>query len=193
MKKIVSVILIIACACMLFACGANAKDFQKLFDTTSPAKVIVSIKTVTAGLGELNASYAVTYNEDGSATVKYTYEKWNSIPTDGSALPTEAKSSYSGTVTKNADGSYSDADFAGGAEVAALSLNLEAISSDYSVSTDGSTLTATVIKGNTEAVFGAAFNYDVKLTVVKGVSAIEAISLEYVDGSNTVYIDCTYE
>ena len=177
---------------MLFACGANAKDFKAAMDNTAPERIVINTKTVSVGLGELEGTYSVTYNEDGSAVIKYTYEKWNTISTDGSPISPDAKSNASGTVTKNADGTYTDPDFTGGAEVAVLSLNLDAISKGYTLSEDGSTLSATVIKGNTEAVFGTAFGYDVQLKIVKGVSAIESISLEYVNGNDTVYIDCVY-
>ena len=199
MKKIISVILVLACMLSLAACNFNlgglvpvtAESFKQAMDATNPGKVTITTTTVTAGLGTLNANYAVTYNSDNTATIKYDCELWAGIPTDGSAISPDAKEKLSGTVTRDASGAYSDASFVEDVELA-LSLNIGAIST-YTISEDGKTFTANVAKDSTAAVFGVAYDFDVQITVVKGANVINSIALAYTAGNNDVSIKCIYD
>ena len=194
MKRIISVILIVACLSMLFSCslfGFSVKDFEKSMEKTSPSEVTITTKTSTAGLGEINGNYNVTYNADNTATIKYDCELWTEIPTDGSEISSEVKEKISGTVTRDASGVYSDARFVEDVELA-LSLNIGEIK-DSTISVDGKTLTATVAKADTAAVFGVAYDFDVELVIVRSENAIERISLAYVVGANAVTIKCEYD
>ena len=194
MKRIISVILIVACLSMLFSCslfGFSSKNFEEAMKNTSPSKVTITTSTTTAGLGTLSGNYNVTYNSDNTATIKYDCELWTEIPTDGSAFSNEVKEKFSGTVTRDASGVYSDASFVEDVELA-LSLNVGAIQ-ESTISVDGKTLTATVAKADTEAVFGVAYNFDVQLSIVRGESAIERITLAYTTGNNEVTIKCEYD
>lgn len=193
MKKIISIALVIACVCMLFACGGpSAKDFQTAIDASNPTSVKITTLTVTPGLGGLTGEYFVTYNADGSAAINGNYQVWETIPTDGSEFSEEGKKSVPVSVTRNADGTYSDESFAESADLAALALKLEGVSADCTFSEDGNTLTVTVAKDSTEAVFGTAFAYDIKLTVRKGVSNVEKVTLEYVTGASTVTVETAF-
>ena len=194
MKKIISVVLIVACFSMLFSCslfGFSTKNFEKAMENTNPSKVTITTSTTTAGLGTINGNYVVTYNEDNTATIKYNGERWAGIPTDGSEIGSETKVSFSGTVTRDASGVYSDPTFVEDVELA-LSLNVGEIK-DSTISVDGKTLTATVAKADTATVFGVAYNFDVVLTIVRGENAVERITLAYTTGANEVSIRCEYD
>ena len=192
MKRIISIVLIVACVCMLFSCNAvTPENFAEAMKNTSPSKVTISTTTTTAGLGTLNGKYSITYNSDDTATIKYDCELWASIPTDGSEISEDAKEKITGTVTRDSDGSYSDSAFVEDVEPA-LSLDVTKLT-EYTISVDGKTLNATVSKDNTAAVFGVAYDFDVNLTVVKGANVIESVSLAYVEGSNEVSIKCIYD
>jgi hypothetical protein len=194
MKRIISVILIVACLGMLFSCnlfGFSTKNFEEAMANTNPSKVTITTSTTTAGLGTIHGNYVVTYNEDNTATIKYDGERWAGIPTDGSEIGDETKVSFSGTVTRDANGVYSDPAFVEDVELA-LSLNVGEIK-DSTISVDGKTLTATVAKADTATVFGVAYNFDVVLTIVRGENAIERITLAYTTGANEVSIKCEYD
>lgn len=192
MKKIVSVILILASILALSACNFfGDKDFKEAMENTNPRKVTITTTTTTAGLGTLSGDYAVTYNNDNTATIKYNCEIWLGIPTDGSEIGSDVKTKLSGTVTRDAEGKYSDATFVEDVELV-LSLDIEAIS-EYTVSEDGKTLTATIAKNDTQAVFGVAYGFDVALTLVKGSRSIESVSLAYTSGINQVSVKCVYD
>ena len=78
MKKILALLLILACSFALFACkddktdpdaeayAAAVAEFAQA-SIAAPKGVNISVTTETA-LGALKSSYATTYNEDGSAT-----------------------------------------------------------------------------------------------------------------------------
>ena len=118
MKKILSALLVIACIFAFASCTTtpekdkttdvdnNGKThtldtMQACIDDSAP-KGAHSTVTFKSEMGDLEAEYIVTYNDDGSATVKYEYELFNTIdPTQGSF---EFKSKYDGTVNVTADG-----------------------------------------------------------------------------------------
>lgn len=191
MKKIISVVLVVACVCMLFACGADTKDFQSAVEQTSPNKVIITTETVTEGLGTLKGNYSITYKSDGSAIIKYSYQEWNTVSADN--IPEQPYTTYSDTVRMDADGNYDDDNFSGVADLGEISLDLAAIKGDVTVSEDGNILTATVGKDNTKAVFGVEYGYDIELTVTKGTKSLEAMALKYVSGVHTVSVKFEFD
>ena len=106
MKKLLSIILVLACLGALVSCdlfGGGVSAFEKAIDNTNPDNVIVNA-TVETALGELNSEFNIHFNEDGSATIEYSTDKFNKI---GEGEDGELKSTVTGTIEKSADGTYS--------------------------------------------------------------------------------------
>lgn len=173
-------------SCSLFGGGSSSNSaFEDAIANTNPTKAVIEVVTKTA-LGDLKASYEIAYNEDGSATIKYSYEKFNAI---GEGAENELKSTYSGTVTRNADGTYNGTDVDVSSVGEGIKLNLSAIASDAkTVNEAGDVLSATVAAADTEAVFGSAFSEDVALEITIANEKVSLITMSYASGS----IVCRY-
>ena len=185
MRKILSFALVIVCAFSLFSCsllGGKSGEavFESAISSTNPSRVVVEVVTHSA-LGDLNASYNVAYNEDGRAVITYSYEKFNKI---GEGAENELKSTYSGTITKNADGTYSGTDVDVSSVASGISVKLSAINKDSKTINDaGDVLTANIAAADTEAVFGSAFSEDVDLEITIANGVVTLITLNYASGS----------
>lgn len=196
MKKILTFLLVIACVFSMAACtpggGGATLDvtaFKTAVSATNPTNVEITTKLETE-IGDLNGEFDVTYAADGSATIEYSYEKFNAL----AAGVTEAKSTLTGTVTLNADGSYSDGGTLVGNVSAAggFTLNLDTAKlKDGEVS--GNTLTATVEKANTEAVLGVAIDADVEMILTKSDTAIVSLVITYTTTAGPATITCSYQ
>ena len=201
MKKIIALILVIVCTLSLASCqffgntdepetpddSASIPDIQAKVDATAPkgADVTVTLKTT---LGDLNGSYDVLYNEDGTATVNYSYEKFNTLG-EGS---TELKSITTGTVTVTADGAVNGDLGAEGLTAVSFELKLAADKLN-SVVINAGVLSATVKAENTEAVLGVALTYDVQLVVTTGSTGVTSMSVAYTTGVGDVEIVTVYK
>ena len=194
MKKILSLILVITCFGLLMSCdmlssitgGGNdaAKGidaFVDAVDATNPKNITVDIKVETA-LGELTSKYTVNYNEDGSAVITYTTEKFNAI---GEGAEDELKSTVTGTVTKNADGTFTGdtngVDVSG--VTAGFKLDVKKMKDTATINETNTVLTATVAAADTEAVLGAAYDKDVTVVIAIENGAVELIDLTFEGGS----------
>lgn len=159
--------------------------FNDAIAKTNASNVIVE-SVVNSELGELNSRYEIIYNNDGSATITYHYEKFNLI---GEGAEGEIKSEYNGTVTRNADGSYSgdmgEVDLSG--VTAGFKVDLSTL--DVTINEAGDVLNATVAAANTEAVLGSAFSEDVALEVSIENGAVSQIELTFNSGSVTYTYD----
>lgn len=166
-------------------------DFVKaIANTTNPAGSIIRVKYTDSTLGELNASYTVTYQADGTATIAYSIEKFNEI----SASTTEIKSTQTGTVTRLADGTYSDgASFSGeaGADSMAFVLDLTKLSADDGTEED-TIATATVPAAKTADVLGTAFTSDVNIMLTIADGRLAVFSYSYTTASGLVQVTCEY-
>ena len=128
----------------------------------------------------------MTYNEDGTATVVYTYEKFNSLDSE------EYKSAFSGTTTINADGTLTTPP-AGIAAVEALSFDLNLDPAKlYSADLTAGVLSAVVKAENTAAVLGVALGVDAKLVVTVGSLGVGSVAVSYVTSDGEVEIISTY-
>ncbi len=197
MKKIISAVLLVTCLFALCSCSVLSKipvigglfggvsAFEKAIDNTNPSNAYIETSAETS-MGTLKANYEIIYAEDGSAVIKYSYEKFNEIGAE------EEKSTIKGTINRAADGTYSrdvkDTDvssIAGG-----IALNLSEIKSDaITVNDAGDVLTATVAADSTEAVFGKAIAKDVDLEITIKNNAVSRIIMTY-EGASII---CNYE
>ncbi len=192
MKKIISAILMLTCLAALCSCsllsglfGGGDTDFEKAIKNTNPSKVHMSASVETS-LGTLVSEYEMIYNEDGSAVIKYSYEKFNEIGAD------EIKSTVRGTINRAADGTYSgDTDgFDPSSITEGIALDISAIKEDaMTVNEAGDVLTALVAAEDTAAVFGSAYDKDVNLEITVLNEKVTHIELSYEGAS----ISCRYE
>lgn len=208
MKKIIALILAIACMLCLASCdilfpGNTEKpddtqkpddshaipDIQAKIDASAPMGADVAVSFETA-LGELNGSYDVAYNEDGSATVNYSYEKFNTFTAGETA--TELKSVVSGTVTVAADGTVSGDLGAEGLNAVSFKLQLDE-GKLTSVAINAGVLSATVKAADTAAVLGVALDYDVQLVVATGTTGVTYMTVAYTTTYGPVEIVTTYK
>ena len=193
MKKILA-LLLIACVAFAFAAckddGETAVDvssFTAAIAATNPDGSVITVKTTTA-IGDLNATYTVVYNEDGSAVVTYEVEQFNEFdPTNPEG---ETKSVVNGTVNLTADGSYTGDALSGNvADIAAgVSVDLTAVADKATVNEAGDILTVVVPAADTAAVIGTAVASDVTLVITVSGSVVEQINISY---TGTV-IECKY-
>ena len=198
MKKILALILVVGCifafaSCDLFS-GTETPDdsyaipdIQAKIDASAPkgADITVTFKTT---LGDLNGSYDVTYNEDGTANVDYSYEQFNTI-TDGSS---ELKSTYTGSVTVAADGSVSGTLSTEALNAVSFDLKLDE-SKLSNVAINAGVLSANVKAADTAAVLGVALDYDVQLTVVTGTDGVTSMTVAYTANLGAVEIVTLYK
>ena len=201
MKKIIALILVIGCVLSLASCNfisggnnntpddsASIPEIQAKIDASAPkgADVTVTFKT---SLGELNGTYHVVYNEDGTATVDYSYEKFNKVE-DG--VLTLLKSTYTGTVTVAADGTVIG-DIGSTDALNAISYDLKLDESKLSsVSINAGVLRADVKAADTEAVLGAALDCDVNLIVATSANGVSSFTVGYTTNLGEVEIVTTY-
>ena len=189
MKKIIALLLVICCFGMLFACNndtpdngdndntntATVADFSAAIANTKPSLAIVTTK-VTSELGVLNAKFEISYNEDGSAAIVYSYEKFNSLE-DGAT--TELKTKYEGTFTRNADGTYIGAE---GVDISSVNAGTAidlSKASNVTINEKGDVLTANVAKADTASVLGSALSADASLKIAIDGGEVELIEIAY--------------
>lgn len=194
MKKILSLILVITCFGLLMSCdmlssitsggngGAKGIDaFVTAIENTNPKNITVDIEVETS-LGELTSKYTVNYNDDGSAVITYTAEKFNAI---GEGAEDELKSTVTGTVTKNADGTFTGdtngVDVSG--VTAGFKLDVKKMKDTATINETNTVLTATVAAADTEAVLGTAYDKDVTVVIAIENGVVELIDLTFEGGS----------
>ena len=202
MKKIIALLLALVCVISLAACGedepaggAELDAFTAAVAAADPngARIETSVSSDTFGV-TLAGEYDVTYNEDGSATVAYTYEQLRLIADDTTSAD-GIKETLTGAATVAADGKVTVVEGNGtiGAQitaVAGIKLNLDGSKMTYSVSSG--MLSATVKAENTASVLGTAIASDVNLVVTVANGSVSAITLSYSTQDGAAEIVCLY-
>lgn len=192
MKKIIAILLMLACAFTLIACGQDdgsyavaAADFITAINDTQVTTLTATVSAETAE-GVLTSKYTTTYNADGSSTMTYEID---TIPGLDSA---EDKEVLTGTVTCDKDGNYSDGGAVSG-KLGAKGVSFDADSEKITNFTvNGDTLTVTVAAADTEAVLGYAIPSDAVVVVTKAEGKVISITLSYTEESGAVSIVCAY-
>ena len=159
---------------------------QAKIDVSKPVTADITV-TLEAALDDLLSEYNVTYNDDGTATVVYTYEKFNTFDEDSD----EYKSSYSGTVTVGADGTVSGD--IGTASVEALTFDINLDTSKLATAeVVAGVLTATVKAANTASILGVNLGSDASVVVSTNASGVSFIAISYISAAGPVEIIATY-
>lgn len=191
MKKIITILLLALLTFSFASCGEgdgpSVDGFVAAVNNANPEAIEITIKSATA-LGELSGTYTVTYNEDGSFTIDYVYEKFNDIG-EGDDL----KSEVTGKVTCDKNGNYSDGGSLTGKVALAEGAKINLAKVKATISADGNSLTATVKAEDTKAVLGVELPSDAELVIIKSGDAIVSYSIKYSNASGDVTVSCEYK
>ena len=192
MKKLLIVLLALACAFTMTSCGKYEflDDFKKAIENTNPTAIDVQITSDTA-LGALNASFKTTYAEDGSFVIEGFYEKFNTS-TEGNAE--DVKTVVPVKITCDQNGNYSDGGAFSGSNPVATGKEIKLKRRmKPSVSPDGNILTATIKARKTKRLLGAAYPNDVTLIITKNEDKIISYTMEYATDYGYDRIVCNYQ
>lgn len=206
MKKILALVLVIGCIFAFASCEAllfgntntntdnegkeqTLANIQKCIDDAAPKSADISVE-FKSEIGDLNGSYDVTYNEDGSATVDYSYELFNKF--DENAELEEFKSTHTGVVTVSSNGDV-DGDLNGIASIEAVSFDIkldEQYLSSHKIT--ASILEAKVEAENTFDVVGVDIPYDIDLSITTGNGRVTAVVISYETENGPIEIVAVY-
>lgn len=201
MKKIIALLLALACVFALASCVQNGEggntnvsdgtatieDYTAAIAATSPAGMTIEtvLKNDTTNV-TLNGSYTVVYQVDGTAVITGSYEKLNE--------PNESE--FKSTVSINSEVSSSgkvsgDAVDATVSAAAVNKINLDAKKFGYEISMG--TLNVTISAANTESVLGVKINSEVKLIMrMTNDGKIGSYSINYSTASGDASVVCMY-
>ena len=197
MKKILCLLLALACAFSLFAC--KSEDVMDLFVQTVEASNATKITTrysYTDASGEVFNGSFVTEIDGEDFVLNYDYERYATIE--------EAADSYKVSVEGSVyykDGKYSEDGetwFTTAPDTGAIAIkfNLDKANlGEYTLSPDGNTLNATLTAEQALAVLGADLDISgtAELTVVTNGKYLTSVSVNYTTASNgTVTLDTSY-
>lgn len=186
-RLVIAALLVLAMAFAFTSCGSDDEVlvFAEALAKTAPAEAKVDVSVETA-LGILNGTVTTTYNEDGSAVIDYSYEKFNEIGSD------DEKSTVKGQITCDKNGTYSGS--VSGTVDTAISVKID-LQSKYlkNVAVSEGVLSAIVKAENTAKVLGVQINSDVKIVLFKVEDTISAFTLIYRDEQGAVSIACEYK
>ena len=207
MKKIIALLLVVGCMLAFASCNLlpgsgdngdgndNVVDvdnseaiaaLQAAIDASAPDIADISV-VLDSSLGKLYGEYNVTYNDDGSATVIYSYELLNK-PGEGNGF----KDTCSGETTVSPDGTVADT-LGGTASVEALTFDITLDASKLTnVIVSQNSISAKVAKANTLAVLGVVLDSDAEFVISVGKNGVASVAISYVSGSGVVDIRSTY-
>ena len=195
MKKILAVVLLLSCLFTVCSCSFIKDKFGKKSETgigafetaienSNASNVTVETK-VDTDLGTLETTMVVAYKEDGSATITYTYEKFNLI---GEGAENEEKTKKTVTINRAADGTYTG-DMPEGVDLtsvtASAAINFESVKDAVAINEGNDVLTVLVPAANTAAVFGSEFSKDVNLEISLKDGALYVIDMTFEGGRIT--------
>ena len=196
MKKFMTLLLAVVLCFSMISCKDNekkraaelAKSFNDAFAATDAATVTVDT-TFETELGTLSARFVTTKNQDGTATISYSYEKFASAPEAAEAG--SDKVTVTGTVVRAADGTLSGDVPADQVIPAAFKLTLTD-ELTYTTGTGDNSITTVVKAADTQAVLGFAVATDVTLVIAKTNDKISTISMTYTTDLGKFTSTCSY-
>lgn len=196
MKKIICLILALACCFTFFACGKTDETleaFLGMVNASEPTNITTKT-THTRGDVVYNGMYTTVMNENGFV---FTYEYEEKAPvaadsTTGSVITKSGEIVYDGekytvdgeTTTVAPDIAYMSL---------TLNLNAETIG-EYRLSRDGNTLTAEISAEQVKAIFGTEISATAAtLTIKVAGGRLSRVNLAYTTTDNTeVLLETSY-
>lgn len=191
MKKIITIILAIACAFTLFSCGgetqATIDEINDMYNAVSPSRVEV---TATKAFGKFNMttkSVLKIGEVDGFTVTMFnqTVEKPNEIDENVNAIILGAIGAEEYSWVYHDDLGYKEN---GGKwdleaeppETGTIALNIsEDTVSDFNNDVENKTITFTVLPEDSEEVFGYELPSEASVTIVHSGADIASVKIEY--------------
>lgn len=194
MKKIVALVLALALCFALASCkngkggSVNIDEFKNAIAATVLDSAKIEVTQVNDLLPEtpLTAVYDIDYEDDGSATVDFTYTLYNELGAENitSTHTGSARIAPDGTVTGDSVG-------ANVTSVASVSFNLDQKKMSSCTASMG-ILTAKIPAANTASVLGVEIGADVVLTISISGGVVAASTVSYTVNGIYHTIECTY-
>ena len=197
MKKIICLILALACCCTLFACGKvdeALEGYLGVVNASEPTNITTKT-THTRGDVDYNGMYKTVLTADGFV---FTYEYEEKAPvtadsTTGSIITKSGEIVYNGQYYVVDGGEPTTA----APDVAYMSLTLKLTAEtigEYTLSRDGSTLTAKLSAEQVKAIFGTEIAAtDATLTLKIAGGRLSRVNLAYTTTEGTgVLIETSY-
>ncbi|MBE6644271.1 MAG: hypothetical protein E7612_02690 [Ruminococcaceae bacterium] len=195
MKNIISIVLVLACAFMLFSCDkedATLSAFDEIngmYNAISPSMVYTK---TTQEFGDYTLTGEATLKigmVDGAEVAVYEYdyqqlrdlESGSSIDVLGVIENVSGIKEYHEELGVRVDGGKWDADgenFAPATGATALTLTKETVV-DFKEDAENKAYTFTVLAANTKAVFGYEITSDVAVTIAHSGADIIGVKMEY--------------
>ena len=196
MKKIICLILALACCFALFACGETDETLEAYLGAINASEPtnITTLTTHTRGDVYYNGIYETVITADGFV-FNYEYEEKAPVTADsttGSVITKSGEIVYDGkTYVVNGEATTVAPDMA----YMSLTLNLTAETvGEYRLSRDGNTLTAEISSEQVKAIFGTEISATAAtLTLKLAGGRLSRVNLAYTTLDNTeVFVETSY-
>ena len=195
MKKIICLLLVVACGAFLFACGADfsESDYFEMIQESEPTGITTKTYHTRPNGISYEGYYKTVITADGFV-FDYEYQQRNEQFVEGES----SVETVTGQVTYQ-DGRYivDGESVAAAPNVAYMNIKLDITADnvgDYKASKDQKSITSTISKDNVKAIFGADIDAnEAELKVTTNGTYLTKVDLTYTtaDGS-AVYIEIGY-
>ena len=196
MKKIISIVLVLACMFTFFSCGgdgestaASLKEINDMYNAITPS-MVETVTTRNFGDYSLESKGTLKVGSSGAfavAVYEYSYQQLRDIESGSGAEVLDVIETVTGIREYHEELGYREnggkwdengEDFT--PETGAIALNLtEATVQDFKYDKETKTYTFTVLADNTEAVFGQKIESDVAVTITRTAADIVGVKLAY--------------
>lgn len=196
MKKIICLLLVVACAAFLFACGdkgISENDFFEMIQESEPTGITTKTYHTRPNGVSYEGLYKTAITEDGFV-FDYEYQQRNEQFVEGES----SVETVSGQVVY-ADGRYTvnGESVSAAPNVAYMNIKFELTADnvgDYTASKDGKTITSTLNKDQVKKIFGTEITANeavIKITV--NGTYLTKVELNYTTADGTVvYVETGY-
>ncbi len=199
-KRIICLILALTCAFVLFSCGgASADAFIEMAENSSPTKIITQT-SINDGEETLSGRFETTVNGSNSEMI-YEYQRYATIEEGVAGDTDEFIKTVSGTIyyqngSYSTDGTNWTTSIPDASTLQVQFKLTEKNLGDFTVSTDGKTLTTTITSAQAAEILGidvAATEDGVALTIVTDGVYLRRISVSYAtENAENVSIETSY-
>ena len=195
MKKIISIVLVIACAFTLFSCGdgdtavATLTDITDMYNAISPSMVVTETTRSFGTYTLTNKSTLKVGTVDGASVAVYEYsnQQLRDIESGSGSEILDALETITGIREYHEELGYREnggkwdangEDFTPETGATALNLTEETVK-DFTYNEETKTYTFNVLAADTEAVFGMEIESDVAVTITRSAADIVGLTLAY--------------